>query len=59
MPQWCQGEVVAVKKGNKVCIEWNAKCLCDGDPSITEEKLLITKCNKHVKKRWRTDPDYL
>ena len=37
VPESCQGKVVAVKKGNKVHIEWEAKCLREGNPSISEE----------------------
>ena len=57
--QWCQGKVVAVKNGNKVHIEWHKKHLREGDPSITEEKLMKSKWNKHVEESWRMNPDYL
>ena len=37
VPQWCQGVVIAVKKSNKVKIEWNQKHHHhrDGCPAIT------------------------
>jgi hypothetical protein len=51
--QWCQGVVVAVKKNSKVHIEWDKSCVRDGDPKITQERLLKTKWNKHVEEAWR------
>ncbi len=38
----------ATKKGNEVHIKWEAKCLREGDPLISEEHFLKTKWNKHV-----------
>ena len=55
VPQWCQGKIVAVKKKNKVHIEWNEVCLRPGHPRITEERLLKSKWNKHVVEGWRMD----
>ena len=51
--QWCQGEVVAVKKNSRVHIKWEKECLRKGDPAITQEKLLKSKWNKHVIQAWR------
>jgi hypothetical protein len=51
--QWCQGKVVAVKKNSKVHIKWRKDCLRDGDPAVTEERLLISKYNKHMEEAWR------
>ena len=51
--QWCQGTVVTVKKNNRVHIEWDELCLCDGDSKITQEKFLKMKWNKQVNEAWR------
>lgn len=51
--QWCQGLVIAVKTNNRVHIQWNESCLREGDRTITEEKLLKSKYNKHVEQGWR------
>ena len=56
---WCQGEVVAVKKGNKVHVKWDKKYLREGDSAVTEETLLVSKWNKHTEESRRMDPDYL
>ncbi len=57
--QWCQGEVVAVKKGNRVHVEWKKKYLRRGDKPVTEERFLVSKWNKHVEEGWRMDPEHL
>ena len=57
VPQWCQGVVVAVKKQDKVHIEWDDACIHNGDQKITEERLLKTKWNKQVKGAWRWNLD--
>ena len=51
--QWCRGEVVAVKKNNKVHVQWDKSCLREGDPEITEETFLKSKWNKHSVRAWR------
>jgi len=51
--QWCKGTIVGVKKDNKVHIKWDKESLRDGDPEITQEKLLVTKWNKHDVRGWR------
>ena len=56
---WCQGEVVAVRKGNKVHVKWDKKYLREGDSEVTEEKFLVSKWNKHTEESWRMDPEYL
>ncbi len=43
VPQWCQGMVVAVRKNNRVYIEWDKACHREGDPKITQEQFLKTK----------------
>ena len=53
VPQWCQGEVVAVKNNNKVHIQWDESCLRKGDPKVTQERFLKSKWNKHVNEAWR------
>ena len=53
LKMWCQGEVIAVRKQNKIHIEWDASTLRDGDASITQEVLLKSKYNKHVVGGWR------
>ena len=53
VPQWCQGVVVAIKNRSKVHIQWNKNCLHNGDLPITEEALMRSKYNKHVKGGWR------
>jgi hypothetical protein len=55
VPQWCQGEVIAVKKGNKVHIKWDEECLREGDAKVSQERLLVSKYNKHVEEAWRMD----
>lgn len=57
VPQWCQGVVVAVKKQDKVHIEWDDACFHIGDQKITEERLLKTKWNKQVEGAWRWNLD--
>ena len=54
---WCQGTVVAVKRDNKVHIQWDGSTLREGDIEITEEKLLKSKYNKHVLGGWRYSLD--
>ena len=44
---------MAVKKNSKVHIEWDKSCVRDGDPKITQERLLKTKWNKYVEEAWR------
>ena len=51
--QWCKGEVVGVKKNNKVHIQWASHVLRRGDPEVTEEQFMVSKWNKHVKGSWR------
>ena len=60
--QWYQGEVIGfIKKLDGkhmiVKIEWNEKCLKEGDPTITKQKLLRTKWNpgKPSNGPWRED----
>ena len=43
IPPWCQGVVIAVKKSNKVKIEWNQKHQSEGCPMITDERLMINE----------------
>ena len=48
--QWCQGEVIEFTKELDekhviVKIEWNEKCLKEGDSTITKQSLLRTKWN--------------
>lgn len=50
---WCAGVVVAVKKNSKVHIQWEEKYLREGDPAVTQERLLSSKWNKHVIEGWR------
>ena len=50
--QWCQGEVVAVLSNSRVQIEWEERCLREGDPKVTQEKMMISKWNKHVEEAW-------
>ena len=57
VPQWCRGVVLAVKKQNKVRIKWDADCLRDGDPPVTDERFLKSKWNKHVEEGWRWNLD--
>ena len=51
--QWCQGVVVAVKRGDKVQVCWSAETLFEGDDGITEEHLMKSKWNKHLPGGWR------
>jgi len=60
--QWYQGEVIEFikdldEKHVIVKIEWNEKCLKEGDPTITKQKLLRTKWNpdKPSNGAWRED----
>ena len=46
--QWCQGEFVAVLSNCRVQIEWEERCPREGDPKVTQEKLMISKWNTHV-----------
>ena len=48
VPVWCKGVVVAVKNNSKVHIRWDDDYVANGDPKVTEERLLVTKWNKHV-----------
>ena len=52
--------MIAVKKSNKVTIEWNQKHHREGCPTITitDERLMIdekSKWNKHTEMGWRLD----
>ena len=47
--QWFRGTVVAIKFGGKVHIKLDDTFLRPGDTRITEEKLLKSKWNKHVR----------
>ena len=60
--QWCQGKVtkfIREKEGTHIIVEvrWNEKCLRDGDPRSTREKLARTKWNPktQVAGAWRQD----
>ena len=60
--QWCQGKVKKFLSERKdthiiVQIEWNNKCLRDGDPKISREKLTRTAWNpkKQAAGAWRQD----
>ena len=55
---WCKGLVVAVLKGDKVHVQWDADYLRPGESKISKEKLLLTKWNKHTEKGWKMDLDY-
>ena len=57
--QWYQGTLVAIKSGGKVHIKWDDTCFRPGDPTITEEKLLKSKWNKHVNGGWRINLDII
>ena len=46
--QWCKGTVVAIKKGNKVKIQWEEDTLHEGYPKISQETLAKSRYNKHV-----------
>ena len=48
MLQWCRGEVVGVKKNNKVHIQWASEVLRVGEQEVTEEHFMASKWNKHV-----------
>ena len=48
MNQWCKGAVVAIKKGNKVHIQWEEDTLHEGYPKISQETLAKSRYNKHV-----------
>ena len=50
--QWCSGVVVAVKTQNRVLIRWDKEHIQDG-LEITQQKLMVSKWNKHVSKGWR------
>ena len=54
---WCQGLVVAIKIRGRMHIQWNEDCLCQGDISISEEVLMMSKFNKHVERGWRMSLD--
>ena len=52
--------MIAVKKSNKVKIEWNQKHQSEGCPMITDERLMINEkskwiWNKHTEMGWRLD----
>ena len=53
VPVWCKGTVVGIKAGSVVHIKWDADYLREGDPEVSEEKLLIEKWNKCVETAWR------
>ena len=46
--QWCKGKVVAIKKGNKVQIQWEQDILHECYPKISQETLVKSRYNKHV-----------
>ena len=50
--QWCSGVVVGVKTQNRVLIQWDKEHIQDG-LEITQQKLLVSKWNKHVCEGWR------
>ena len=50
--QWCSGVVVAVKTQNRVLIRWDKEHIQDGQ-EITQQKLMVSKWNKHVSEGWR------
>ena len=50
--QWCSGVVVAVKTQNRVLIRWDKEHIQDG-LEITQQKLMVSKWNKHVSKGWK------
>jgi len=50
--QWCSGVVVGVKTQNRVLIKWDKEHIQDG-LEITQQKLLVSKWNKHVCEGWR------
>ena len=60
--QWCQGKVttfIREKEGTHIIVEvrWNEKCLRDGDPRSTREKLARTKWTPKIQVAgaWRQD----
>ena len=60
--QWCQGKItkfISEKQNTHVIVEveWNDKCLRDGDPKVTREKLVCTKWNpaEQTAGSWRED----
>ena len=46
--QWFKGTVVAIKKLNKVKIQWDEDTLNEGYPKISQETLAKSRYNKHV-----------
>ena len=44
----CKGTFVAIKKGNKVHIQWEEDNLHEGHPKISQETLAKSRYNKHV-----------
>ena len=46
--QWCKVTVVAIKKGNKLHIQWEEDTLHEGHPKISQEMLAKLRYNKHV-----------
>ena len=55
--QWCQGIIVGIRTRNRVHIQWNQNCLCEGGLPITEEVFMKSKFNKHVEGGWRMSVD--
>ena len=60
--KWCQGKVIECineKQGTHfvVKVKWNSKCLRDGHPEVTTEKLMRTNWNLDVQSyaAWRED----
>jgi hypothetical protein len=49
--QLCHGVVVAVKKQNRVHIEWSDICIREGDLNDSEETLMKSKY-KHIEGGW-------
>jgi len=50
MKQLCSLVVVAVKTQNRVLVRWNKEQIQDG-LDITQQKLMVSKWNKHVRER--------
>ena len=50
--QWCSGMVVDVKTQNRALVRWDNEHIQDG-LEISQQKLMVSKWNKHVSKGWR------
>ena len=53
MKQRCSDVVVAAKTQNRVLIRWDKEHIQDV-LEITQQKLMVSKWNKHVSEGWQT-----